>query len=882
MDMSDRGDAASPSLRGRSGSSLETLRGQTRSRCRGGRALPVAVLSAMSLLVGGPLAVAGPAKAAAPVANVRALSVGFVENGGQLPAEARFVHRAGAVTTYASQDAFWLQARTLDDASHPVAAANVRLGFVGANGSDPVGVDLRVGRVSYLNGSQPERWVRDLRTFGGVRYPEVYAGVDLALRDQDGALEYDLLLAPGADPSEIAIRCEGADTLRVDASGRLILGTALGDLIQDRPVTFRIGADGRRAPVECRFRLLDDQTFGFQVEGHDPSDRLVIDPTVSFTSFVGGSSSEVLNSVAIDEAGAIYATGQTLSTNFPTTAGVFDTTFNGSGIGATDVVVIKADATGSTLLYATYIGGTDSDTFIGEFGCEIHVNGAGQATVIGTTSSSNFPVTGGALQTTRSGDRDGFVLRLDAAGSSLVYSTYLGGNGVDNAVGLTVDADGNAYVVGDTSSTNLPLTANAFDTTISGLSVLDGFIAVLSADGSQLLYATLFGGDAAELGTAIAVDAAGIAYVTGRTASPNFAITPGAFSNLDAGSDDLLAIKVDPFGPAAPAFSTAFGGSNLDSGNAIAVDDDGNIYVVGGVRSFDFQVTPNALDISIGGVSDAFVTKMNSDATGLIYSTYLGGSGTSSVYDEQAFGVTIDPVGNMVVVGRTDSANFPTAGDEADLSLGGTSDGFVTRISPNGQALVFSSYIGGMFNDSCNGVAISSDGATAVVGQTSSSDLVSTPGALQPTFGGGFSDAFVMGLNFGCEGGFESFGFGCPGTGGLVPVLEGAGCPDAGGTVTITASNGPPGALSALFLGLPGGPNLPVGDSCTLQVGFLTPIVIVLPLNAQGGFKIMTQIPLDATPGLLNLQLLISDPGAGFTGLSGTNPVLMQIGDVGP
>lgn len=834
---------------------------------------PLALLAGASLLQGEAVA------ADRGVAAIdRAVGPGFVENRGQYGADARFVLRGGAVTTWAADDAVWLQAAVADDGK-PAAVANVRMTFEGADRVTPIGEDRRPGRVHHLVGARPDAWTVDLATFGGVRYPSIYPGVDLSLHDQGGGLEYDLLLQPGADAGQIAVRCDGVDGLFVDEAGRLVLRTPLGDLVQGRPETFRVGEGGVRAPVDCRFRLLDASTFGFEVRGADPSDRLVIDPTVSFTTYLGGTGSDLFNSVAVGADGAIYATGQTLSTSFPTTAGVFDTTFNGAGVGATDVVISKLDPTGSILLYSTYLGGTDSDTFIGEFGCDIRVDAAGQATVIGTTSATDFPTTAGAFQTVRKGDRDGFATRLAADGASLVFSTYLGGSGVDNAVGLELDASGNAYITGDTSSTDLPLSPNAFDTTISGLSVIDGFIAVLAADGSALTYASLFGGDATELGTAITVDADGVAYVTGRTASVNFDITPGAFSQLDAGSEDLLAIKVDPLGPATPAFSTAFGGSNLDAGNAITVDAAGNIYVAGGVRSFDFLVTPDAIDVSIGGLSDAFVSKLTPDATGLIYSTYLGGSASQAILDEQAFGVAIDPQGNMIVVGRTDSADFPTAGDDPDTTLSGNTDGFVTRIAKDGKSLLYSSFVGGGLDDSCAAVAVAAEGETAVVGQSSSTDLAVTPGVLQSTFAGGYSDAFVMGLDFGCKGGFEPFGFGCPGVNGT-PSLAGEGCPDPGGAVQLIAANGPSFAFSLLLIGVPGGPNLPVGDSCTLQIGFLTPLQVVIPLNAQGGFKLNSSIPQDATPGVVNLQLLIADPSAGFSGISGTNPVRLQIGDV--
>ena len=812
---------------------------------------------------------------AAPAVDARAnsvssLTVGFVENLGQHAEPARFVCRTGNLTTWLTADSMITQAHA------GTRGANVALGFDGASADVDLSAEgRRPGVVHFLRGDRPAGWVTDLAIHGAVRYAGLYDGIDLVIRERGGQLEYDFELAPGADPSQIRVRCDGAEALRLGDEGELILDTAVGALRHGRPDTFRVTPDGARVEVDARFVQLDARTFGFEVAGWDGSDRLVIDPVMSFTSFLGGSDSDQLGAVALHDDGSIYAAGQTLSLDFPTTTGAFDEAFNGSGVGADDVIVARFAPEAAGLVYATYIGGTDGNSFLGEFASDIAVDATGAAFVVGTTSASDFPTTAGALKTSLDGTRDGFVLKLDPTGASLAYSTYLGGSNADNAVGVAIDATGNAYITGHTASGNFPLSANAFDTAITGTSPIDGFISVIDPTGASIVYSSFFGAEQDDLGSAVAIDAAGFAYVTGATDSNEFITTAGALSQNSEDSRDIFALKVDPFGPPAPALSTVLGGTAVEGGNDIAVDDDGNIFVVGGVRSADFTVTPGAFDEIFNGGSDAYVAKLNPTATGLIFSTYLGGTG-SNVLDEQAFGVAIGSLGDAIVVGRTDSGDFPTVGEGVDTVFAGFSEGFVTRLAVDGSGLVSSSYLGGSFDDNALDIAINGESGV-IVGQTSSADLAATAGVVQDTFGGGFSDAFVSGFTVGCEGGFEVFGNGCPGAGGIVPTLSGDGCPDPGGEVTITVANGKPSALSAIFLGVPGGPPLDLGG-CFLQIGFLTPIIVIVPLNAAGGLNINNTVPANASPGTVNFQVLIQDDATPI-GLSSTNPMSMQIGD---
>jgi formylglycine-generating enzyme required for sulfatase activity len=361
-------------------------------------------------------------------------------------------------------------------------------------------------------------------------------------------------------------------------------------------------------------------------------------------------------------------TGATASSNFPTTPGAADTTYNGS----TEVFVTKLNATGSGLLYSTYLGAS-----IDEWGFGIAVDAAGNAYVAGGTYSSDFPTTAGAADTTYNGSRDAFVAKLNASGSGLVYSTFLGGSGEEHAEGVKVDGAGNAYVTGGTFSSDFPTTASAADTTNNGSK--DVFVAKFNASGSALACSTYLGGSAYEEAYGIALDAAGNVYVTGRTASSNFPTTAGAVDGTSNGSDDAFVAKLST-GGSVLEYSTYLGGSSSDSGYGIAVDGAGNACVTGRTASSNFPTTAGAVDGTSNGSNDAFVAKLNTSGSVLEYSTYLGGSAS-----DWGHGIAIDLAGNAYVTGYTASSNFPTTASAADTSYNGGGDVFVAKIAGVGQ-----------------------------------------------------------------------------------------------------------------------------------------------------------------------------------------------------
>ena len=472
-------------------------------------------------------------------------------------------------------------------------------------------------------------------------------------------------------------------------------------------------------------------------------DRTVL-ATLSYSTFLGGSSTDEALAVAADAAGNTYVAGWTGSANFPATAGAFDPSFNGGR----DAFVAKFLPDG-TLAWATFLGGSGNERAHG-----VAVDAGGNVYVTGRTDSADFPTTEGSFDVTFNGNVDAFVAKLSADGSALAYSTFLGGTGFEIDQGfdtlarrvgeIAVDAEGNAYVTGSTTSADFPTTAGAFQTTHAG--GMDVFVTKLSADGSALVYSTFLGGTDFDRGHGIAVDAGGNAYVTGEAISINFPTTAGAFQPRKAGGfNDAFVTKLDPTGSAL-VYSSYLGGTQSEAPGRLALDADGNAYVTGGTSSFDFPTTAGAFQPEKEPSGwDAYVTKVNADGSALVYSTYLGGR----FGDEFGHGIAVDGSGHAYVTGQTTSGTFPVA-NAFQPGKRGQIDAFVTKLTPDGSALVYSSYLGGRRDDIGYGIAVDANGTAYVVGETASSGAFfttpfpTTPDALQPVFGGGATDAFVV------------------------------------------------------------------------------------------------------------------------------------------
>lgn len=701
---------------------------------------------------------AKPAAQTPPATSIRArlseaygkLPIHFEENRGQTDPRVKFLARGGGCTLFlTSNDAVLLltspEPEGSDEGPEPKGQdprqgrrAALRMTVLGANTAPRVtGRQELPGKANYFTGNSPARWRTNVPTYGRVHYDDIYPGIDLVYYGSQRQLEYDFVVGPGADPGRIVLGFQGADKLEVDAAGDLVLHTAAGPIHQRKPVIYQ-EVGGVPQPIAGGYVLRGSQEVGFQVAAHDPARPLIIDPVLVYSTYLGGSGGDGSQGIAVDGAGSAYVMGVTDSADFPTTPGAFDMTYNGGMTFPSDASVTKLDPTGSSLVYATYLGGSGWDQ--GEQR-SIAVDGTGSAYVTGLTESTDFPTTPGAFDTSFNGLVDVFVTKLDTTGSALVYSTYLGGSIADSGSGIAVDDAGSAYITGRAESANFPTTPGAFDITYNGGN--DAFVTKLDPTGSALAYSTYFGGSGVDIGGGIAVDAAGSAYVSGYYGSSDFPTTPGAFDTTFNGGNDSWVAKLDPTGSAL-VYSTYLGGSGFEGSSAIALDGAGNAYVTGGTDSPDFPTTPGALDTTLTGATDAFVTKLDPTGSALAYSTYLGGSAT-----DWGYGVAVDDAGSAYVAGETGSPDFPTTPGAFDTTFnGGPLDAFVTKLDPTASALIDSTYLGGNGRDNGLGIALDGAGSVYVTGNTVSTDFPTTPGAFDTTFGGGFEDAFVAKFSF--------------------------------------------------------------------------------------------------------------------------------------
>ncbi len=664
------------------------------------------------------------------------LPLSFEANQGQTDGRAKFLSRGSGYTLFLTPKGAVLSL------SQPDAHAVLRMQLLGAN-PDPlmVGLDELPSKVNYFIGNDPKTWRTGIPTYTRVRYEDVYPGVNLVYYGNQGQLEYDLVVASGADPKAIRLRFEGADKISLDDQGNLIVHIAGGEVIQHAPVIYQ-EVGGARREISGGYALQGEGRVGFQVAAYDVGSPLVIDPVLEYASYLGGSDSDEGNGIAVGADGSIYVTGQTSSDDFPTANAA-----QGSRGGNIEAFVTRLSADGSSLVYSTYLGGDNDD--VAE---AIAVDAQGNAYVTGRTSD-DFPTTTGSFNETRRGPRDAFVVKLDPNGSALLYSGLLAGGRSEEAYGIAVDGDGNAYVAGKTDSDDFPTTPGSFDPTFNGNT--DAFVTKLNAAGSALVYSTYLGGSGeassgTDGGIGVAVDGTGNAYVTGWTGSEDFPTTPGAFQTaLAAPGYDVFVTKMSTDGSAL-VYSTFLGSTRFDMGFGIAVDAAGHAYVTGAVGFDDFPTTANAFQTSRGGSAgdtDAFVTKLNASGSALDCSSFLGGSGV-----EKATGIAVDAAANAYLTGWTASVNFPIARPISGGSENQDGDVYVTKVATVGCDIVYSSFLGGSGRDRNGGdagdpdgnlIAADAEGCAYVTGRTRSTDFPTTSGAFQAAFGGGVNDAFV-------------------------------------------------------------------------------------------------------------------------------------------
>jgi hypothetical protein len=613
----------------------------------------------------------------------------------------------------------------LTPAKRPGTRVALRTTLVGGAPATHISGSQRVaGRSNFLIGRDPAKWQRDIPAYARVNRRNVYPGIDVTYHGTQRQLEYDFVVSPGADPTRILMRFEGAKRLELDSAGDLVLETAVGFVRQQRPFAYQEFSGVRRA-IPASYALLHDHDVAIALGAYDHGFPVTIDPVIAYSTYLGGTGTDIALGVTVDAAGSAYITGFTLAAaDFPTTAGAFDRTFHGF-----DVFVTKLDPAGSALEYSTYIGGSGIDVATG-----ITIDADGNAFIAGNTQSPDFPATPGAFDTTFNGVSDAFLTKLAPDGSALVYSTFLGGAGIDNGFGVAVDDRGQAFVGGATASVDFPVTAGAFDTSFNG--EFDAFVTKLDQSGSALVYSTFIGSPGFDAAFALAVGTDGRAYITGQTNSSAYPTTTGAAQIAFGGDTDAIVTRLNRSGSDLD-YSTFLGGSGHEDGFGIAVDDRRRAIVTGSAGSLNFPTTAGAFRTSFGGgLSDAFVTAVNGAGTAFVYSTLLGGTG-----DEFGIGAATDQDGRAAVVGRTTSADFSTTPNATDPTFNGDTDAFVATFSRNGLVLE-STFFGGTGFDEGRSVFLRRRDRAYVAGFSLSSDLPTTATSFSPTFNGG-TDVFV-------------------------------------------------------------------------------------------------------------------------------------------
>ena len=586
----------------------------------------------------------------------------------------------------------------------------MRLRFTGANPKVVIeGVEPQSARVSFFRGRNAKGWQPGVTTYRRIKYRDLYPGIDLSYAAAGRRIKSEFVVRPGADPAQIRLVYQGANRISVGAGGDLIVSVRRSELREEAPEIYQ-DLDRGRVQLNGRYRLLGPRTVGFEIDGYDPFKPLVIDPSVSYSTYLGGSAMSAVTGVAADGSGNLYVAGWTEALDFPIAGAV-----QASNQGGVDVFVAKVNASGTALVYATYIGGRGEDRATG-----IAVDSLGQAYVTGSTSSTNFPLAS-PIRSTLGGGRDAFALKLNSAGNTLLYSTYLGGTNYDVGTAIAVDGSGNAYIAGDTLSANFPV-LNAVQAALAG--GRDAFITKLTPAGAISL-STYLGGGGDDHAGGIALDANGNVYIAGGTFSTNFPLA-GAIQGSNGGSQDVFVTKLNA-GGSALVYSTYLGGSGgeagtpqqgmLEQANAISVDAVGTAYVTGVTNSADFPVTPGALRTSFNGTQDAFAVKIKPAGDALVYGTYIGGTSFN-----WASGIAAGLGGNAYIAGYTSSSDFPLA-TPVQPAFAGLYDAFFSEINAAGSSLICSTFYGGAGSDVANAIALGSSGDVFMGGQTNSFDF---------------------------------------------------------------------------------------------------------------------------------------------------------------
>lgn len=760
-------------------------------------------------------------------ASLGAIPLAFEANQGQTDPQVKYMARGKGYTVFltANDTVFALQSSAMDSSAKAAAphlngkqpfgktrptpaakdvTAAIRMRLMGGNAHAQITASNQLpGVTNYYIGGDQSNWHTGVKLYAGVSYQNVYPGINMAFHGEQRQLEFDFMVEPGANPSPINLGFSGARKIATDASGNLLLSSASGDVVLHKPVAYQ-EKNGKRREIAAAFVQVSTNQVGLSLGAYDHRRELVIDPSLTYATYLGGSGEDEAFAIALDGSGNACVTGQTNSPSF-----------GGKAAGPTfNVFVTKVNSGATALVYTDIFAATGTGTNCSAGGtgsCSgnaIAVDGSGNAYVAGS-ATAGFPTLSARQTTFGGGATDAFALKLNSSGI-LLYSTFLGGSGDDTANAIAVDGSGNAYVAGETHSTDFPLQSPIQTSTSSD----DAFVTKIASTGTSFVYSTYLGGSSNNLATGIALDSSGNAYVTGITTSSDFPHTSGVVQPTAGGGDDGFVTEVKADG-SAWVYSTYLGGSGTDDALGIAVDAAGEAYVTGDTTSTNFP-TVNAAQNALGGSSatNVFVTKLNAGGTALLFSTYYGGT-----LDDVGTGIALDSFADAYVTGKATSSNYPVS-NSFQSALSGTSDGFVTEFSNTGF-VVYSSFLGGTGTENAlpgsnlqggvGAIAVDSTSNAYLAGATASTTgFPTTAGVVQPANGGGLNDGFVAKV------GAAPADFSVA----VSPTSASttAGQPTSGITVTVSSVNASYGQSVALSCS-----GLPAGALCNFTSSSVTP-----------------------------------------------------------
>jgi hypothetical protein len=621
---------------------------------------------------------------------------------------------------------------------------------------------------NYFKGKESSKWTTNVSLYDEVIEKNVFPGIDARYYFESNNnfsqnkndtqrlfFRYDFIVHPGANVSDIKIKADlGRDTgykIYINNSNELIFKTNLGDMIHQKPFSYQSSSDEQLQQISnlskfedykkdvlikaentkeitSSFIINEDGTLGFNISDYDNTKPLVIDPLV-YSTFLGGNYYDLPSAISLDSNGNVYICGSTYSTDFPKTAGAYDTTQKGYY----DCFVSKLNSTGTSLIYSTFIGGSDYD-----YATALSLDVMNDVYLTGYTFSNDFPTTDGAFQNKNWGNSNCYVLKLSSDGTSLSYSTYFGGGNYDYATGIAIDGTGSSFITGYTNSSAFPTSANAYKKNFSGN--YDCFFAKFDNFGKYMLYSTYIGGSNDDYSNSIALDGIGNSYITGYTNSSDFPTTNGAYSTSLKGNYDCFVVKLNETGQTL-SYSTLIGGTNDEYANAIALDADRNAYITGYTYSYDFPTSKVAVSNTTGGNYDCFATKLNATGSALVYSTYIGGSN-----HDYGTSIVVNANGSAFIAGNTYSTDFPTTTNAFDVYHNGAIDGFLLKLNTSGATLAYSTFFGGTNDDYISGIAVGDNKNLFLTGNTYSIDFPITDGVNQ-TSNAGYSDGFVANIS---------------------------------------------------------------------------------------------------------------------------------------